>query len=57
MVDISKLKNEVVILRHGIYYGCVKDKNGNTIKKGFDTRDEARVWINDKSDYDSRWTE
>lgn len=57
MIDLSCVKNETIIIRHGKYYGCLKDKNGNTIKKGFEDREEARLWINDKSDYKCRWTE
>lgn len=57
MLDLSYVKNETAIIRHGQYYGCVTDYKGNTIKKGFETREEARLWINDKVEYSSRWTE
>lgn len=57
MINLTELKNEIIVIRQGKYYGCVSDMNNNIIKKGFDTREEARDWINDKIEYNSRWTE
>lgn len=57
VIYLSELKDTTIIIREGTYYGCVLDNNGNVIKKGFKDREEARLWINDKVDYKSRWTE
>jgi len=57
MIDLSKIRDQIILLSWGTFYGCLRDKNNNIIKKGFETREEARAWIADKTEYDGRWTE